>query len=72
MQQNTTIDNNTFMYVLLGALLFISAITYNIAFHSNIVMLQLSYTFVSLMLDAGAVYLLYKAVRHDRRSLNQV
>jgi hypothetical protein len=72
MKHEVNNTNNIFSFALVGALLFVAALTYTLAFLSNIVMLELSYTMIAIVLAASSISLLYKAVKGDRNRLGQV
>ncbi|MCD6011114.1 MAG: hypothetical protein K0Q79_976 [Flavipsychrobacter sp.] len=65
-------NNSIFSYAFIGSLLFIAAFAYTLAYLSNIVMLELSYTAMATVLSVSSVSLLYKAAKNDRDRVKEI
>lgn len=64
MEQNMINNNNyIFRYTFSAVLLFIAALGFVIAYQAATIALELSITFMSLVFIAGAISLLYKAIK---------
>ena len=67
METNGNTNNTIFAYAFTGVLLFIAAVGFEIAGLLNATAAQLPYIAPAFVLGSSSVWLLYKAIRHDRQ-----
>jgi hypothetical protein len=69
MENNTNQHNNIFSFTFAGALLFVAAFAFTLAYFSKLVMFEYSYVAIAAALISSSVSLIYKAVKNDRHRL---
>ncbi len=72
MENNTNQHNNVFSFTFAGALLFVAAFAFTMAYFSKLVMFEFSYMAIAAALMASSVSLIYRAVKNDRYRLEHV
>jgi glucan phosphoethanolaminetransferase (alkaline phosphatase superfamily) len=72
MENNTIQHNSIFSFTFAGALLFVAAFAFTMAYFSKLVMFELSYMCIAAALISSSASLIYKAVKNDRHRLGHV